>query len=315
MKTPAACFLLLFAASATNLPHLLAQTNQPAQPSETTDRGAAKQPSRARTGNQTFPTIPSSMALGQDVKFEGYEVRTYRAGEHGDPSQAFEVLKGGRRVYSRVDDDGMKYSVGCLNKNDPGNRDIRPGKDITGEGKPNLVIADWTGGAHCCLTYYIFELDDQVREVGRIDARHGEGCRFRKEREGKVDFLINDWTFAYWNAPFAFSPAPQVILRYQAGSYHVAADLMVKPAPSPGEFQQLVEKGRRIPRSGDGSPASKFWGIMLDLIYSGHANLAWKFCDGAWPSSAESKQEFLRSSKSQLSTSPYWEAIKAMNGL
>ena len=255
------------------------------------------------------------MASDDDVKFESYEVRTYRAKGENDPLRAFEILKSGHRIYSRVNDKGGGYSVGCLNANDPGNREISPGKDITGAGKPNLVISDWSGGAHCCLTYHIFELDDRVEEVGRINAEDGDVCRFQEERNGKVDFIINDWTFAYWKTSFVESPAPQIILRYQPGGYKVAADLMVTTALSQAEFQKLLDQGRHIPPREDGGPTSEFWRIMLDLIYSGHADLAWKFCDESWQGSAEAKKQFLYSFRSQLSKSPYWAVIKAMNGL
>ena len=127
--------------------------------------------------------------------------------------------------------------------------------------------------------------------------------------------MINDWTFAYWKASFAFSPAPKIILRYQPGGYSVATDLMATANPSQEEFQQLVDKGRQMPLDDQGWPASEFWGIMLDLIYSGHADLAWKFCDESWPGSAKAKEQFLRSFRPHLSKSPYWKAIKAMNGL
>jgi hypothetical protein len=259
--------------------------------------------------------IPSSMVLGKDVKFEGYEVRTYRAGEDGDPLQAFEILKSGRRIYSNVDNDGLKYNIGCVNDDDVGSLKIRPGKDITGTGKPNLVISDWTGGAHCCFSYFVFELGDDVKEIGRINAADGDGCQFQEERDGKVDFVIDDWTFAYWGASFLASPAPEIIMRYESGGYKIATDLMVKATPSREEFQKLVEKGRRVPRDDEGGPTSGFWEIMLNLIYSGHADLAWKFCDQSWPGDLKAKHQFLHAFRLQLSKSPYWSAIKAMNGL
>jgi hypothetical protein len=312
MKTSAAYVLLLVAAA----PHrLAAQTYKLAQSVEPGERGAGMRSSQKSEENRALPSIPSSMVLGKDAKFMNYEVRTYRAGEDGDPSQAFEILRDGRKIYSKVDDDGLRYNVGCVNDDDKGNLEIRPGKDITGAGKPNLVISDWTGGAHCCFTYYVFELNDDAKEIGRINADNGDGCRFQDEPDGKVDFVINDWTFAYWNASFAESPAPRIILRYQPGGYQVATDLMVTAIPAREEFQQLVDKGRRIPPNDEGGTTSEFWGTMLDLIYSGHADLAWRFCDEAWPGSARTKNQFLQSFRFQLSKSPYWKAIKAMNGL
>jgi len=254
------------------------------------------------------------MVLEKEVKFENYKVRTYRAGEEGDPSQAFEILKGGRRIYSRVGE-GRKYNIGCISDHDAGNMEIRPGKDITGTGKPNLVISDWSGGAHCCLTYYVFELNNDVSEVGRINAEDSTICRFQEEPSGKVDFVINDWTFAYWKTSFAESPAPQIILRYQPGGYKLATDLMGTAKPSQMEFQELVDKGRRIPFNDEGEPMGEFWGIMLDLIYSCHADVAWRFCDESWSGPANGKIHFLENFRLQLSKSPYWKAIRAMNGL
>ena len=57
----------------------------------------------------------------------------------------------------------------------------------------------------------------------------------------------------------------------------------------------------------------QLWGTMLDLIYSGHEEGAWKFLDTAWPSKVRGKDVFARDFRAQLAKSPYWPAVKAMN--
>ena len=52
-------------------------------------------------------------------------------------------------------------------------RAFGPTEDLTGDGRPNVVVLGYTGGAHCCYEYYIFSLErDQIRcldIVGRGD--------------------------------------------------------------------------------------------------------------------------------------------------
>jgi len=49
-----------------------------------------------------------------------------------------------------------------------------------------------------------------------------------------------------------------------------------------------------------------FWGRMLDLIYTGHEDLAWKYFDEVWPPSKLGQALFVRDFKKQLSESRYW---------
>lgn len=285
------------------------QQGKPAQ-------GAGKSASPAASVQKSQRTrakrpVPPAKDIEQDIKFKDYEVRTYGAPSLGEHA-SFEVLKGGKRVFEQADREAERYRVGCINADDDGNAMVPPGKDITGQDKPNLVVSMWTGGAHCCFSYSVLELGDGVKQVGTIGAGHGDACRFHRERDGRLDFVVNDWTFAYWHASFAESPAPDVILRYEPGGYKVAADLMRKPDPPASEFKEMVRKGHLLKLDPEGWPASEFWGTMLDLIYSGRAELAWKYCELAWPGKTKTKEQFLTEFRQQLAQSPYWPAIKNM---
>lgn len=54
---------------------------------------------------------------------------------------------------------------------------------------------------------------------------------------------------------------------------------------------------------------SDLWGKMLDLIYSGNRDSAWKLLDMSWPANHPNKTEFLEEFKIQLATSPFYRDI------
>jgi hypothetical protein len=75
------------------------------------------------------------------------------------------------------------------------------GTDITGAGKPNAIVSDWSGGAHCCFTLRIFELGKQFKEIAKIEAGHSDGAKFVDlDHDGFYEFEGNDWAFAYWES-------------------------------------------------------------------------------------------------------------------
>ena len=143
------------------------------------------------------------------------------------------------------------------------------------------------------------------------------------DKDSKVTGLaiqIHDWTFANWNTDFADSPAPKVILRFSDNAYRVAPDLMrAAGAHSPATSQRAPAAVKSYAPSAKGGewPHAKvspdLWGTMLDLIYSGHADDAWKFLDDAWPPKVQGKDAFASDFRTQLAKSNYWPAVEAMN--
>jgi hypothetical protein len=57
----------------------------------------------------------------------------------------------------------------------------------------------------------------------------------------------------------------------------------------------------------------EMWGKMLDLIYSGNMDAAWKLCDLSWPANHPGKQRFLNDFKKRLATSSYFATINQLN--
>jgi len=255
-----------------------------------------------------------------------YVARIYFDEKAKDGSDAYyEILKEGKPVYTqKAKQKGEKFFIGTMYKDDPDATLVKMGMDITGDGQPDLVISEWLGGANCCLTFHIFELGKTFRKLATIDASFGDsGPHFlpaeKNSKNMGLAIQIHDWTFANWNTDFADSPAPKVLLRFSDNAYRVAPDLMRASALGPTDLEARAAEVRNYAPSAKGGEwphaelSPQLWGTMLDLIYSGHAEDAWKFLDAAWPAKVRGKDAFARDFRAQLAKSPYWPAVKAMN--
>jgi hypothetical protein len=185
------------------------------------------------------------------------------------------------------------------------------GHDLNGNGIADLIISNHTGGAHCCATYYLFELDlDELRSLGVIHAAHGLQGFKDIDGDGTVEIIVHDWSFAYWHASFAGSPAPRVILRWDGQAFVPSSELMNKPPPPEAhlaaEAKQVHDELARRQTFVDYTP---LWWMMLELIYSGHPQLGYEFLDRAWPEALAGKDEFRREFDQNLALSPYSPAL------
>jgi len=201
------------------------------------------------------------------------------------------------------------------------------GTDLNGDGIPEIIVRYFSGGAHCCMEYRIYSLGKRLELINTLQGLHSY-FKFRDlDGDGKYEAIGRDWTFGYWNASFAGSPAPEIILQWKDRKYRLAKDLMKKP-PNEKELQKLAKEFRRSALFTDESRQSlhweaEWWAVMLELIYTGNGDLAWKFCDWFWPVSNQKsvgqiyladKKKYLVEFKKQLKKSPYWADLKKMNG-
>ena len=253
---------------------------------------------------------PGSRKRTGEARFGEYIVRTYR---YPNDAGCFEILQRGRQAHSKI---GLVFQIGgSPDFAEEPTKLLRIGADIRGDGTPGLVIGEWTGGAHCCLLFHVFDLGKKLRTVATIDAQHAGNSRFADVgRDGKLEFETFDYTFAYWHASFAESPAPAIILRYRNGRFRFAEELMRKPSLPEPELTARAQKLRNAPEwESPDDPPSGLWSEMLDLIYTGNAPQAWRFFDLAWPAGRKGKEEFLREFRAKLAKSPYWSDVEGLN--
>jgi hypothetical protein len=262
------------------------------------------------------PPCPQGRNQTAEARFGEYVIRTYR---WPGPEGCLQILRHKRLVYSL---ESTEFKIGG---NFEGGVNIPVGKDITGAGKPNAIVGEWSGGAHCCFTLHVFELGPRFREIAQIKAENSDGANFADlDHDGFYEFDGHDWAFAYWRTSFAFSPAPRIVLKYHEGGFGLALDLMSTPSPSSGEFAALVQRVRsdddwwsgaeqKNCDDGCGVPTS-LWKNMLELMYAGHADLAWKLFDESWPAHQKGKSTFAGAFCKQLSSSHYWSELKTAIG-
>jgi len=284
-----------------------AQTNEPAEGQK------SKSPRSDLDFADELEPCPGSRLKTGEASFQKYTVRTYR---HPNSFGCVVISRDSRPVYKRT---GMVFQIG-------GSPDLplegkqallTPiGTDVTGLGLPDLVIGEWTGGAHCCFVFYVFELGpERLRKVATIDARHSDRVYFEDvDHDGRIEFLMNDWTFAYWHTGFMQSPAPDITLRFRDGRFRLALELMRKPSPRDEVLAQRAKEIAAKWNSLEPGPPHEYWGELLDLIYSGNAGRAWKFAEQCWPREKDGKEEFVNDFRKQLRQSPYWHDLRELNG-
>jgi len=89
---------------------------------------------------QDAPPLLDTMAVNDDV--------TVGIAHFGDPhTDVLMVIDAFTLVWAQ--------SGYILQTGDTFHTPVKTGADITGDGVPNMVVLSYSGGAHCCSTYYL----------------------------------------------------------------------------------------------------------------------------------------------------------------
>ncbi len=197
---------------------------------------------------------------------------------------------------------------------------IGRGEDITGNGRPNVVVREFSGGAHCCTTYHVYEVSPQgvLTQIARIDAQDGGGFEDR-DGDGFPEFILPDWTWAYELTCYACLRYPQVVLKFDGATFKPDTDLMLEPEPEADYVENWMKQAADDQAKNGNDPTSsamrdQVWGEMLHLIYAGHATAAVALFDAAWNDVWGSKVENLAKFKSIMRKSQFWSVINELNG-
>ncbi|MCS6873126.1 MAG: hypothetical protein RML33_04245 [Acidobacteriota bacterium] len=202
---------------------------------------------------------------------------------------------------------------------------IRKTVDKTGDGVPDIMLVHYSGGAHCCFDAAFIELGEEPRLREYIYTADARIIAIGKNPRGGLRFATRDYSFAYWYTSFASSPFPEVVLEFVDGKLRPNIDLMKKTKPQEAILKKKAAKARnnllraiRInkPRScGDifallDGEGVVFWGEVLDLLYSGNDQAAWKYFDLVWQGlRQECKEQFKKKFNEQLLSSRFWNMI------
>ena len=277
----------------------------------TTGDNAIQSEQTATPGKQT-------RTLAEHIKINNhYSFRTYKA----DYCVSYEILHDGKVAYASSDCEGIQCSLS--DEEMEGSTIFPPaGKNITGDGIPNLIVGCISGGSHCCSRITIFSLGDSAKVLKEFDCPY---CTFELtdlDGDGIYEIIMSDSTFQTWASRHGADEGytnQNVILRYKNRDYRIAPDLMKKfpnkiDSPSQGKIVRQFDDADAVDPSNPERGLLELSRYMTALIYVGRGGEAFDFCHRVWPKNREGKKEFIASFKTNLAKSPYWQEIKALNG-
>jgi hypothetical protein len=165
------------------------------------------------------------------------------------------------------------------------------GQDLNGDGEPEAVIEGYSGGLHCCWTYWIVSLGTRPRRLATI--YNERAVKFTKERDGRVLIETLDGRFDYFDdLCHACTVFPSVYLRLHDDHLE---DVSSEFWP---DYQKEIDKAS-IPltprvisrfRMGKAKDMVNFEGmkpvvlsVVLAYLYGGKPEQAWKALDEMWP--------------------------------
>jgi hypothetical protein len=160
------------------------------------------------------------------------------------------------------------------------------GKDINGDGKPDVVIEASTGGARCCLQYAIVSLDPP-RVLARL---HNAYPIDFKEIGGRILLSTQDGVFDFFQGFYEPSPRADVFLRFKdnkledvRSEFRDEYDRQIAKARqrlTQSELDQFRSAGLR-PQ--DAEVHAAVVTIVVEYLYSGREQQAWQAFDEMWP--------------------------------
>ena len=265
-------------------------------------------------------TLPNGSKQKALRRINGYDIRIYTTPEVGDESGLSIVVfeKDGlkKKILRSFGQGSVGYSfaddvfVSAFKSAKEASALIRNTLDKTGDGIPDVMIDYYSGGSHCCFTTFFFNLGRTVDLIEELDTQHAGLVAKSLNPAGGLRFETSENNFAYWNACFACSPMPRVILEFNNGVLRPNFELMKKPPPTLSAIKNLARTARlKIslePYTDDGEQFEEaFWAEMLNLIYTGNEGLAWQYFDLVWPSGKQGKELFATNFKEVLSSGYY----------
>jgi hypothetical protein len=228
-----------------------------------------------------------------------------------DAGACLQVMSGGQVIVRRTSEFPEAFTLGQHADSEYNFPTVANGTDVTGRGHPDMIVSEYSGGAHCCMTHYVFELEPQFKLLATLYDADDDLAHFQRAADGRYNYITADWTFAYWPSCFACSPSALVKLRWtddkNGGGFHLAIDKMRKPAPTQKEWNTAISEAQKAVKSQDiTSIGTTMWQTVLNLIYTGHSDLAWKFVDSLGPKAQQSPLPTLSDFCSLLGQSQFW---------
>ncbi len=181
------------------------------------------------------------------------------------------------------------------------------GKDITGEGNPDVVIDSYTGGAHCCFITTVYDLGPTLTKVLETRESNCSGRFEDLDGDGALEFITCDDLFAYQYCCYAGTPTVKVIFKYEAGKgYRPAGPRFAQQYAADIAAHTELAKNAKPEDHCEWDKTNKcaVLPLVLDYLYSGAPAKAWEALAlyYKYPDAARFRAEIER----RVSQSPYY---------
>jgi hypothetical protein len=183
---------------------------------------------------------------------------------------------------------------------------------LLGKNTKQLIIEQNSGGAHCCNSWWIYDLYPEFRLVFRgddypIGDDWGASSVIDIDRNGVFELVFSSNWFAYFGGlVFSESPLPKVIFRYNkiTGKYYPAGKrysaYLLK-----GIGEEIKEINNDIHNALH--PLAPILDVMLRYIYAGEEKLAWPIFEQYYM--LKDKKSTRHEIKQRLNTDKIYQSI------
>lgn len=184
-----------------------------------------------------------------------------------------------------------------------------------GGDRKQLIVHTYTGGAHCCDIYYIFETSPKLRAIFDGDQfttdEIGYGIRpVDADSDGVFEFSLTVMSFDYELGSHAFSPFPAAVFAYdrKTRKYELANRKYPKIVKARyAEMQEWEENTFRFTKDQNMKLRVTMINKLLFFIYSGKEAEGWSMFDESY--NQEDKAEIRNKIQRILEKDPTYRAI------
>ena len=183
------------------------------------------------------------------------------------------------------------------------------GQDVNRDRQPDLIVSDWSGGAHCCYTTTVYSVGSEVRQILSLGTGNcGPGTFEDLDEDGRLEFITCDDAWAYAYCSFADSPLPRVVFAYDQsqGGYvpatpRYAAQFRDELAMALEEVQTWMSvSGGKDP----GLDRCRLLGPVLGLMYAGRIDDGLVLLRGLYRGA--DREQFEAETLEKVKKSPLW---------
>ncbi len=179
--------------------------------------------------------------------------------------------------------------------------------DLTGDGINELIVRQWTGGAHCCYTYDIYSLNHKFSHIGHFALGDGHMLTMRSNRPSQPILIFEDAIFRYWRSGVYEFPKVPMVWRRNKFVVDLSA---IKKLNAVKLDDQLIDELKVKSSEKTWEP---LYHTLVQLYFSGRADKARQLME-RFHAQDESATELRKSFVNQLRRSQFYKAVRESNG-